>query len=81
VKSTDQPLRVTLIHVPAEDARQNWNEALDLLADWIANEMLEEARQEVAAQLGVSPDAVAPAPNDTAQVARAHGQRLLGASS
>ncbi len=81
MKSTDQPLRVKLIHVPSEDARQNWNEALDLLADWIANEMLEEARQEVAAQLGVSPDAVAPPPNDTAQVARAHGQRLLGASS
>jgi hypothetical protein len=31
--------------------------------------------------MGVEPGDIAPEPNDTAEAARAHGERLLGASS
>lgn len=80
-KIATQPLRVQLTLVPEPDAVRSWNSALDLLADWMAKDVLAQARAEAAAELGVEPGDIATEPNDTAQVARAHGQRLLGASS
>lgn len=81
MKSAAQPLRVQVTLVPERDAVRSWNSALDLLADWIAKDLLEESRQDAAKQLGVAPDDIAAAPNDTAEAARAHGERLLGGAS
>lgn len=81
VKSAAQPLSVELTLVPEPDAVRSWNSALDLLADWMAKEVLEQSRADAAAELGVAPGDIAPEPNDVPEVVRAHGERLLGASS
>lgn len=81
MKSADQPLRVQVTQTPTEDAHRSWNSALDLFADWLAKEVLAESRRDAAEAMGVEPGDISPEPNDTAEAARAHGERLLGASS
>ncbi|MEQ1566324.1 MAG: hypothetical protein ABMA64_11850, partial [Myxococcota bacterium] len=58
-----QPLRVEVIHVPREHALRSWDSALDLLADAFAQRILDKARAEAAAELGLTPDQVAPEPD------------------
>lgn len=81
MKPQKQPLRVTLTHVPRADALRSWSSALDLIADWMAKEVLAQARADAAAELGLSPGEIAPEPNDVTEIARAHGERLLGGAS
>jgi hypothetical protein len=73
-----QPLRVEVTHVPREHALRSWDSALDLLADAFAQRILDKARAEAAAELGLTPDEVAPEPDRTAELARAHGLALVG---
>lgn len=73
-----QPLRVEVVHVPREHALRSWDSALDLLADAFAQRILDKARAEAAAELGLTPDEVAPEPDRTAELARAHGLALVG---
>jgi hypothetical protein len=81
VKTTKQPLRVQVTLAPKPDALRSWNSALDLLADWLAADILERARAEAAAELGVTPTEIAPDPNDVAAAVRAHGDSLVGGAS
>ena len=78
---TKQPLSVQVTLAAAPDALRSWDSALDLLADWMATEILEESRAEAAAELGVAPADVAPMPNGVASAVRAHEQRVVGSGS
>ena len=73
-----QSLRVEVIHVPREHALRSWDSALDLLADAFAQRILDKARAEAAAELGLTPAEVAPEPNRIGDIARAHGLSLVG---
>lgn len=73
-----QPLRVEVVHVPREHALRSWDSALDLLADAFAQRILDKARAEAAAELGLTADQVAPETDRTAELARAHGLALVG---
>lgn len=73
-----QPLFVEVVHVPREDAQRRWDTALDIIADAFAERILEKARAEAAAELGLTPGEVAPEPNRIAEIARAHGIALVG---
>jgi hypothetical protein len=80
VKPTKQPLTVQVTLASTPDALRSWNSALDLLADWLATDILERARAEAAAELGVAPAQIAPDPNGVAEAVRAHGESLVGPS-
>lgn len=73
-----QPLHVEVVCVPRENALRSWDRALDILADAFAQTILDKARAEAAAELGVTPSEVAPEPNRIAEIARAHGLSLVG---
>ena len=50
-----KPLSIRLVPVPREEAERNLREAVELLADALADQILAEARAEVAAELGRAP--------------------------
>ena len=79
MKPQREALRVQVTLTPKPDALRSWNSALDLVADWMAREVLNDARAEAAAVMGVEPSEVAPEPSDLAAAVRDHGQRLVGA--
>lgn len=51
-------LRVRLVPIPRREAEQNLNEALDLLADGLAEQILDKARIDTAKRLGIDPDSL-----------------------
>jgi hypothetical protein len=51
-------LTVRVVHVGDPDAAATFGQVLDLLADAITDLSVDEARAEVAARLGVCPDAI-----------------------
>lgn len=51
-------LTIRAIPVPRHDAEQSFSAALDLLAEGLAALVIEEARAEVAARLGVAPKSI-----------------------
>jgi hypothetical protein len=71
-------MQVRLTNVPAADAIRSWCSALDILAVGIATDILERARAEAAEELGLSPAEVAAEPCGVAELARSHGQGLVG---
>ncbi len=52
------PLTLRAIAVPRRDAERALSDALDLLAEGLAALVIEDARAEVAARLGVDPAAI-----------------------
>ncbi len=81
MKPAKQALRVQVTLTPRPDALRSWSSALDLVADWMAGEVLKDARAEAAAVMGVEPSEVAPEPSDVAGLVRDHGRRLVGGAS
>ena len=79
MKPQREALRVQVTLTPKPDALRSWNSALDLVADWMAREVLNDARAEAAEVMGVEPSEVAPEPSDLAEAVRDHGRRLVGA--
>ncbi len=51
-------LTIRAIPVPRDDAERSFSAALDLLAEGLAALVIEEARAEVAARLGVAPESI-----------------------
>ena len=51
-------LTIRAIPVPREGAERAFDAALDLLAEALAEQIIADARAEVAGRLGVSPDAI-----------------------
>ena len=52
------PLTIRAVPVPRRDAERSFSDALDLLAEGLASVVIEEARAEVAARLGVAPESI-----------------------
>ena len=52
------PLKVRVLPIPTEDALRAWDEALDAFAEAMADRLIANARAEVAAELGLDPDAI-----------------------
>ena len=52
------PLTIVAVPVPRDDAERDFDHALDLLAEGLAALVIEEARAEVAARLGVAPESI-----------------------
>jgi len=52
------PLTIRAVPVPRQDAERSFSQALDLLAEGLAALVIEEARAEVAARLGVAPESL-----------------------
>jgi hypothetical protein len=50
-----KPMSIHLVPVPREQAEQNLSDAIGLLADVLVDQILAEARAEVAASLGRNP--------------------------
>lgn len=53
-----QPLTVRVVYVHDPHAKEEFDRVLDLLADAIADLAIAEARAEVAARLGITPEEV-----------------------
>lgn len=51
-------LRVRLVPIARREAEQNLNEALDLLADGLADQVLDQARIDTAERLGIDPESL-----------------------
>ena len=81
MKPNKQPLRIQVTPVPKPDALRSWNSVMDLLADWLAADILERARVEAAAELGLAPSEIAPDPTGLDDAIRAHGESVVGAAS
>jgi hypothetical protein len=73
-----QPLHVEVVYAPRDDSEQRWNAALDIIADAFAERILEKSRAEAAAEMGLTPAEVDLEPRRVAQIARAHGDSLVG---
>lgn len=73
-------LRVVVTPIPTEDAQRAWDEALDAFAEAMADRLIAQARAEVAAELGVDPDAI-DRERDRVSPLATHGEDLLGALS
>jgi hypothetical protein len=51
-------LTIRAIPVPREGAERSFHAAIDILAEALAQQIIADARAEVAARLGVAPDAI-----------------------
>ena len=51
-------LTIRAIPVASEDARRSFGHAIGLLAEALANQAIAEAREQVASELGATPDGI-----------------------